>query len=146
MKLSKEIPILIADDDEDDILMLKELFAENELENPVYFVSDGVELLNFLRREDKFEDTTVSPRPGIILLSPNMPRMDGRTALEYIKSNQYIKDIPVIVMTSSNTESEIAQSWKYAVYGYLHKPISFNELLEVFRKLKDKGIFIEKAR
>lgn len=146
MKLSKEIPILIADDDQDDILMLKELFDENELVNPVYFVTNGIELLNFLRREGKFEDITVSPRPGVILLSPNMPRMDGRTALEFIKSNQYIKDIPVVVMTSSSTESEIAKSWEYAIYGYLHKPVKFTELIEVFRKLRDKGISVERAK
>ena len=145
MKLTKRIPILIADDDQDDILMLEELFAEHEFVNPLHFVSDGVELMNFLRRNGKFEDSADSPRPGIIILSINMPRMDGRAAIEAIKSDKYLNDIPIIVMSSSSTESEIAKSWQYAVHGYLNKPISMKDLMEVFRKLKSEGITIERV-
>lgn len=146
MKISKEIPILIADDDQDDVLMLKELFTKNDLVNPLYFVSDGVELLNFLNREGKFERAIDSPRPGIILLSLHMPKMNGITSLETINSNKYIKDIPIVVMTSSTTESDIVRSWEYAADGYLHKPIGLKDLIEVFRKLRTKGILIERVR
>lgn len=146
MKINREVPILIADDDQDDILMLKELFAENNLVNPLYFVSNGVELLNFLKREGKFKSAETSPRPGIIMLSLNMPKMDGRTVLEAISSNKHIKDIPIVIMTSSTTESEIARSWKYEVHGYLPKPIRFNDLMQVVIKLSDHGISVEKIQ
>ncbi len=101
---SKPITILMADDDADDRLMTKEAFEESRLKNDLRFVHDGVELLDYLKRRGNYEDPATSPRPGLILLDLNMPRKDGREALEEIKSDPKLKNIRVVILTTSKAE------------------------------------------
>lgn len=142
MEINKKVFILIADDDQDDILMLSELFEQHGLLNPLYIVSDGVELLEFLERRGKYEKVKVSPRPDLILLDLTMPRIDGYAALQKIKSNVLLRDIPIIIMTSSTSETDIAKSREYNVDGYLQKPIVYKSFIEVIELLSDKGIYL----
>ncbi|MDP5139209.1 MAG: response regulator [Spirosomaceae bacterium] len=142
MEINKKVFILIADDDQDDILMLSELFEQHGLLNSLYIVSDGVELLEFLERRGKYEKVMVSPRPDLILLDLTMPRIDGYAALQKIKSNVLLRDIPIIIMTSSTSETDIAKSREYNVDGYLQKPIVYKSFIEVIELLSDKGIYL----
>lgn len=142
MEINKKVFILIADDDQDDILMLSELFEQHGLVNPLHIVADGVELLEFLERRGKYEEVRASPRPDLILLDLTMPRMDGYAALEKIKSNELLQDIPIIIMTSSTSETDIAKSREYNVDGYLQKPIVYKSFTKVIELLSDKGIYL----
>jgi CheY-like chemotaxis protein len=131
----KSVTILIADDDPDDRLMTKEALEETFLVNELKFVEDGVELLAYLRRQGKFSDEQKSPRPGIILLDLNMPKIDGREALKVIKSDPELKSIPIVVLTTSKADEDIVKTYDLGVNCFISKPVSFSEFVEVTRTL-----------
>jgi CheY-like chemotaxis protein len=134
-KKVNSITILIADDDADDRQMTKEALEENFLLNDLRFVSDGEELMNYLKRKDKYEDPASSPRPGIILLDLNMPKKDGREALKEIKSDPNLRSIPVIVLTTSSAEADIIKTYNLGVNCFISKPVSFTDMIEVTKSL-----------
>jgi CheY-like chemotaxis protein len=127
--------ILIADDDADDRLLIKEAFEESEWKNPLHFVQDGVELLDYLFRRDKFSDLAGEPLPDLILLDLNMPRKNGIEALEEIKSEERLKSIPIIVFTTSKAEEDILRSYNLGVNSFITKPVSFDLLVELTKSL-----------
>ena len=131
----KPITILMADDDADDRLMTKEAFDESRLANDLRFVSDGVELLDYLRRHGKYADPTSSPRPGLILLDLNMPKKDGREALEEIKADPKLKNIRVVILTTSKAEEDIYRTYNLSAASYITKPVTFSAMGEVVRVL-----------
>ena len=131
----KPITILMADDDAEDRQLTKEAFAENHLKNDLRFVENGEELLDYLNRRGKFTDPATSPRPGLILLDLNMPRKDGREALQEIKADPRFKSIRVVVMTTSQADEDIAQTYSLSAASYITKPVTFEGLLEVIRVL-----------
>jgi CheY-like chemotaxis protein len=131
----KSITILIADDDADDRQMTKEALEENYLLNDLRFVSDGEELMHYLRRLGKYEDPSSSPRPGLILLDLNMPKKDGREALREIKTDPNLKSIPVIVLTTSRAETDILKTYNLGVNCFISKPVSFVDMIEVTKSL-----------
>lgn len=128
----KTLIILIAEDDEDDRLLVRDALKESRVINEVHFVQDGVELLEFLRREGRHPD---APRPGVILLDLNMPRMDGRTALGEIKSDPALRRIPILVMTTSRAEEDILRSYDLGAASFIPKPVTFEGLVEVMAQL-----------
>ena len=130
---TKPITILMADDDPDDRLLTKEAFEESRLKNDLYFVEDGVELLDYLHRRNKFSAAGSSPKPGLILLDLNMPRKDGREALEEIKADTCFRRIPIVVLTTSNAEEDIIRSYELGVSAYIRKPVTFEGLTSVIR-------------
>lgn len=125
----------MADDDEDDRLLTQDALAESRVLNELYFVEDGVELLEYLERRGKFEDKTKSPRPGLILLDLNMPRMDGREALEAIKGNPNLKGIPVVILTTSKQEEDMVKGYNLGAASYITKPVTFDGLVELMKTL-----------
>ena len=129
------IVILMADDDEDDRLLAQDALAESRLHNNLRFVCDGVELMEYLRREGPFADPARSPRPGVILLDLNMPRKDGREALEEIKADPDLRRIPVVVMTTSQAEEDIVRSYDLGASSFITKPVTFEGLVRVMRGL-----------
>src|SRR4051794_13748222 len=118
------ITILMADDDADDRLMTKEAFEESHLANDLRFVENGVELMDYLKRRGKYRDPGTSPRPGLILLDLNMPRKDGREALEEIKQDPSLRRIPVVVLTTSKEEEDVHRSYELHVNSYITKPVT----------------------
>lgn len=130
---SRAITIVLADDDEDDRLMTRDALRDARLHNDLRMVIDGVELLQYLRREGKFEDPEVSPRPGMILLDLNMPRMDGREALAAIKQDPDLRSIPVVVLTTSKAEEDVIRSYDLGVNSFITKPVTFLGLAEVMK-------------
>ena len=129
------ITILMADDDEDDRLMTKEAFQEARLANELRFVEDGEELLDYLYHRDKFSDPASSPRPGLILLDLNMPRKDGREALKEIKDDPDLRQIPIVVLTTSKAEEDIYRSYDLGVNSFITKPVSFEGMVFVITTL-----------
>lgn len=131
----KPVIILMADDDPDDRLLSKEALQEARLMNELRFVEDGEELLAYLCRTGKYSDPRLSPRPGLILLDLNMPKKDGREALEDIKKMPDLKRIPVIVLTTSIAEEDILRSYDLGVSGYIAKPVTLDELITVMQTI-----------
>jgi CheY-like chemotaxis protein len=127
--------ILIADDDADDRLLIKEAFEESEWKNPLHFVQDGVELLDYLYRQNKFAVLAGEPLPDLILLDLNMPRKNGIEVLEEIKSDERLKTIPIIVFTTSKAEEDILRSYNLGVNSFITKPVSFDLLVELTKSL-----------
>ena len=135
MNRPRPVTILMADDDADDRMLTREAFEESHLVNDLRFVEDGAELMDYLKRRGKFADPGLSPRPGLILLDLNMPRKDGREALAEIKSNDALRKIPVIVLTTSKAEEDIFRSYDLGVNSFVTKPVTFAGLAESMKVL-----------
>ena len=131
MKPRTPVPIVIADDDMDDCLMIKEAFQESRLLNSIHFVHDGEELLKYLHHKHEKHH----PLPGLILLDLNMPRKDGREVLSEIKSSPHLRHIPVIVLTTSKAEEDIARTYNLGVNSFITKPVAFTSLVQIIRDL-----------
>jgi CheY-like chemotaxis protein len=127
------VTILLAEDDADDRLLIKEALAEGRVLNELRAVEDGEELLDYLRRQGRYADPETSPRPGLVLLDLNMPRKDGREALREIKADPDLKRIPVVVMTTSKAEEDIVRSYDLGASSYITKPVTFERLVELMK-------------
>lgn len=132
MNGKEAIRILIADDDADDRLLIQDAFEESRLGNPVDFVEDGVELMDYLHNRGKYSNGDRC-LPGIILLDLNMPRKDGRTALKEIKQDPDLKKIPIVILTTSKSEEDILRTYDLGVNSFITKPVTFDQLVEVAR-------------
>ncbi|WP_028239828.1 response regulator [Stutzerimonas azotifigens] len=127
--------VLIADDDPDDCLLVREAFRECGITNPVRFVHNGQELLDYLRQHPPYDDQRQYPLPGLILLDLNMPLKDGREALIEIKSDAQLRAIPVVVMSTTSADEDIVGSYRLGSNSFITKPASFNGLLDVVKVL-----------
>lgn len=134
-KSGKPITILMADDDRDDCLLVKDAFIESRLVNDLRFVEDGEDLMDYLYNRSKYSDVTVAPRPGLVLLDLNMPRKDGREALMEIKADPDLRGIPIVVLTTSKQEEDILRSYDVGANSYITKPVTFKGLVEVIKSL-----------
>lgn len=132
---AKPITILYADDDADDQLLVKEALDESMVRNDLRFVSDGEELMDYLKRRGQYTDPQSSPRPGLILLDLNMPRKNGREALAEIKADPQLRAIPVVVLTTSKAEEDIYRSYELGVNSFIAKPVTFGGMVQVMRAL-----------
>jgi CheY-like chemotaxis protein len=133
--IKNSVTILVADDDPEDCLLIKEAFKEGLLLNGLRFVEDGEELMDYLRHEGGYKSPSSSPRPGIILLDLNMPKKDGREALKEIKSDPDLKSIPVVVLTTSKAEEDILRSYNLGANSYITKPVTFAGLVAAIKTL-----------
>ncbi len=129
------ITILLADDDEDDRMLAEEALQEARLANQLISVEDGEELMEYLLRRGRYAEPAAAPRPGLILLDLNMPRKDGREALKEIKADPVLRQIPVVVLTTSRAEEDILRTYDLGVNSFITKPVSFEGLVEVMRTL-----------
>jgi CheY-like chemotaxis protein len=129
------ITILVADDDADDRMLIEDAFDESRLQNPLHFVEDGEQLLEYLRREGAYENLRGEPYPGVILLDLNMPKMCGRTALGVIKEDPELCRIPIIILTTSKAEEDILRTYGLGVSSFITKPVTFDHLVDVVRTI-----------
>ena len=132
----KPVTFLIAEDDQDDRLLIDEAFKESLVYNSLNFVEDGVELMDYLRHTGKYSNIKDFPTPDLILLDLNMPRKDGREALAELKRDSHLRYIPVVVLTTSKAEEDILRSYDIGAAGYVTKPVTFDGLVSAIRGLK----------
>jgi CheY-like chemotaxis protein len=125
----KPITILMADDDPEDCMLAERAFKQSRLANDLRFVHDGEELLQYLRRQDRYASPADAPLPGLLLLDLNMPRMSGMEALREIKSDSRLRRIPVVVLTTSQAEEDIYRTYDLGVSAFVTKPVSFTGLV-----------------
>ena len=135
------IRVLLIEDDPGDVLITKEAFAENKVRNELSVVSDGINALRFLRREDEYADAI---RPDLILLDLNLPRMDGHEVLAKIKSDHDLQRIPVVVLTTSDAEEDVLRSYDLHANAYVTKPVDFERFLSVVRQIDDFFVTVVK--
>ena len=129
------ITILMADDDADDRMLTRDAFAESRLANDLRFVTNGEELMDYLRQRGPSSAAADAPRPDVILLDLNMPRKSGRDALREIKGDPGLRRIPVIILTTSKAEEDVYRSYDLGANCYIQKPVTFDSLVEVVRTL-----------
>ena len=134
-RIGKPITILYADDDAEDRMLVKDAWAENRLANELHFVEDGEELMDYLRRRGQYTHLAGQPLPGMILLDLNMPRKDGREALQEIKADPRLRSIPVVILTTSKAEEDILRAYDLGVNSFILKPVTFDSLVEITRTL-----------
>jgi CheY-like chemotaxis protein len=132
-----EVTILLADDDEDDRDFTRDALRDAGVPNEMRFVVDGQDLMDYLRREGMYADGAVdAPRPSVILLDLNMPRKDGREALAEIKTDEVLRTIPVVALTTSRDEKDIIRTYRLGANSFITKPVTFEALVEVMRTLQ----------
>ncbi len=129
--------ILMADDDPDDCLLVREALRGDHPVNALRFVHDGEELLDYLHQRGQYSQATAAPRPSLILLDLNMPRKDGREALAEIKADPGLQRIPIVVLTTSRAEEDILLTYDLGANSFIIKPVTFVGLMEVMRALKN---------
>lgn len=134
-KNRKPIIILYAEDDPEDQFLVEDALEESRLANELHFVDDGEELMDYLYRRNEYSDLSNEPLPGLILLDLNMPRKDGREALEEIKDDQKLRRIPVIVLTTSKAEEDILSTYDLGVSGFIVKPVTFDKLADIMKTI-----------
>jgi CheY-like chemotaxis protein len=129
-----DVHILLVEDDPGDVLMTQEAFEHHRIRNPLHVVTDGAAALRFLRREGEHTGAT---RPGLILLDLNLPLMNGREVLAEIKSDEQLRRIPVVVLTTSQAEEDIVRSYNLHANAYVTKPVDFTRFMEVIRQIDE---------
>ena len=135
------IDVLLVEDDPRDVLMTREAFEEHKLRNTLHVATDGVEAVAFLRREGDYAD---APRPGLILLDLNLPRMDGREVLAEIKADESLRTIPVVVLTTSEAEEDVLRSYDLHANAYVTKPVDFERFIKVVQQIDDFFVTVVK--
>jgi CheY-like chemotaxis protein len=128
-------PIVVAEDDADDRDFLRDAFASSGLRAELRFVEDGEELLDYLLRRGAFAARGQSPRPSLVLLDLNMPRMDGRTALQRLRAEPSLRRVPVVVLSTSIDDADIDRCYELGANAYVNKPSRPAMLGEVAREL-----------
>ena len=127
--------ILMADDDADDRMMAQDAFDEVHLANELHFVEDGEALLDYLYRRGHYATRRAGQEPGLILLDLNMPKKDGREALQEIKADPALRHIPIVVLTTSRAEEDILRTYDLGVNSFITKPVTFAGLVELVKTL-----------
>lgn len=121
----KSVQIIIAEDDEDDFFLTRTAFERAGMLNPIVRVKNGEELLDLLKRRGAYAESPVEGGARLVILDLNMPRMDGREALHRIKADPELRRTPIIIMTTSNAEEDIARSYDEGACSFIHKPVTF---------------------
>jgi len=127
--------ILMAEDDTDDQLLVGDALAETGFGLDLRFVGNGVELMDYLRQTNEFASPASSPRPGLIILDLNMPRKDGREALGEIKADPELRRIPVVVLTTSTAELDVARAYELGANSFISKPVAFDVLVNTMKTI-----------
>ncbi len=128
-----EVNILLVEDNEGDIILTTEAFKDMKLDNKIDVVRDGEEALRFLKKQGQFADAT---RPQLILMDINLPGMDGKQLLDIIKKDEELKEIPVVMLTCSDTDADISECYDKHVNWYITKPIDYDKYTKVMHEIE----------
>jgi CheY-like chemotaxis protein len=140
MKEGKAVVILLAEDDEGHAILEEDALREGGVINDIYRVRDGQEALDFIYHEGEYAENGRAPKPDLILLDINMPRVDGYGVLKRLKNDERFKRIPVIMLTTTNNQREIDRCYEMGANSYIVKPVGFEAFNDRIRRL---GLFIE---
>jgi CheY-like chemotaxis protein len=135
------ITILLVEDNPGDVRLTREALKEGKIRNNLYDVSDGVEALEFLHQTGKYKEAI---RPDLILLDINLPRKSGLEVLAEIKADQYMKRIPVVILTTSEAEQDILRSYNHHANAYVTKPVDLDQFMVVVKSIEDFWLEIVK--
>jgi CheY-like chemotaxis protein len=131
------VDVLLVEDDEGDVLMTREAFEFHKIRNPLHVVTDGEQAVQFIRRTGPFAD---APRPGLILLDVNLPRLSGLEVLAELKRDPALRVIPVVMLTTSQAEEDILRSYELHANAYVTKPVDFDHFVAAIRQID--GFFL----
>jgi two-component system response regulator len=135
------IQLLLVEDDPGDVLMTREALAEAKVLHNLHVVDNGESAVSFLRQEGEYAD---APRPDLIFLDLNLPRLGGRDVLAIVKSDESLRRIPVVILTTSDAEDDIVHSYDLHANAYVTKPVDFTSFLSAVRQIDD--FFLSVAR
>jgi CheY-like chemotaxis protein len=138
---AKSIDILVVEDSKGDIGLIEEVFEDAKIMNNLHIAEDGEEAIAFLRGEGQFAG---APRPDIILLDLNLPKKDGREVLEEVKGDEELRNIPVVVLTTSKAEEDILRSYNLHANAYITKPVDFDQFIKVVKSIENFWLEIVK--
>lgn len=136
------VKILLVEDNLQDIEIARRAFAKGRVKNELIVVRDGQEALDYLYRQGKYKDPASSPRPGMILLDLNLPKVGGMEVLQQIKKDEALKSIPVIVLTASPREEDVVRTYNLGVNTYIQKPVEFDNFMRVVNAVQEYWIVI----
>lgn len=134
VKANRSFNILLIEDNPGDVRLTEEAFKEGKKKVNLAVVMDGVEAIKYLRKQGEYQN---APTPDLILLDLNLPKWDGREVLKEIKTDKKLKRIPVVVLTTSNAEQDIINSYDLHANCYINKPIDFDNFFEIIQKIED---------
>jgi CheY-like chemotaxis protein len=134
VNIDKPVEILLAEDNPGDVMLTRKALEQGKLANNLHVTTDGVDALEFLRQDGEYED---APRPDLLLLDLNMPRKDGQEVLEELRADDELRRIPVVVLTSSESEEDIVRSYELNANAYLTKPVDFDGFVEIVNRLEN---------
>jgi CheY-like chemotaxis protein len=135
------IEILLVEDDPGDVTLTREAFADYKVQNSLHVVSDGVEALDFLYRRGAHAE---APRPDLVLLDLNLPRVDGREVLSAVKNDPTLAAIPIVVLTTSDAEEDVLRSYQLHANAYVTKPVDFEQFIKVVQQIDE--FFVQVVR
>ena len=133
-RITKPIEILLVEDSAGDVRLVQEALQEAKVRNSMAVVGDGVEALAYLRRQGRYAR---APRPGLVLLDLNLPRKNGFEVLQEIKADDNLKRIPVVVLTTSQSEQDVVKSYDLSANAYITKPVDLEQFLVVVKAIED---------
>jgi CheY-like chemotaxis protein len=136
------VKILLVEDNVQDIEITQRAFAKGRVRNELTVVRDGEEAIDYLYHRGKYQDPATSPRPGMILLDLNLPKVGGLEVLQQIKKDDQLKQIPVIVLTVSQREEDVVRSYDLGVNTYIQKPVEFDNFMRVVNAVHEYWILI----
>ena len=139
--IGKPVEILLVEDNKGDVGLIEEVFEEAKIRNNIHVAEDGEEAMLYLHGEGKFSG---SPRPDIILLDLNLPKKDGREVLREIKEDDNLKNIPVVILTTSNAEKDILRAYDLHANAYITKPLDFDQFIKVVESIENFWLEIVK--
>jgi chemotaxis family two-component system response regulator Rcp1 len=140
-KLGRPIDILLVEDSPSDTDLTVEALGAGKVANRLSIVEDGVQAMEFLRRQGRFAN---APRPDLILLDLNLPRKDGREVLAEVKADPTLRHIPIVVLTTSQAEQDVLRAYSLHANCYVTKPVDFRQFIEVIRSIEDFWLTIVK--
>jgi CheY-like chemotaxis protein len=126
------VDILLVEDDPGDALIVREAFEHYKIRNPLHVVTDGEQALRFVHRSGEFAD---APRPGLIMLDLNLPRVSGTEVLEKLKADPDLRVIPVVILTTSRAEEDVLRSYALHANAYVTKPVDFEQFMDAVRQI-----------
>ncbi|MEN3306447.1 MAG: hypothetical protein V7603_2649 [Micromonosporaceae bacterium] len=135
------IEVLLVEDDPGDVLMTREAFEEHKVRNRLTVVADGVDALAYLRGQQPYTDAV---RPDLVLLDLNLPKVDGREVLAEIKNDESLRQIPVVVLTTSQAEEDVLRSYQLHANAYVTKPVDFEQFINVVRRIDEFFVSVVK--